>query len=123
MDGANAPNTPELAYNIGISHIFPLENLSFDIHGSVNYVWQDEVSFPLNGDPLLVQDSYGLLNFSLSMIDKEDRYEVMLFGKNINDEEFVSGATESSGFIARKSIRLSRGAQSYYGVRLKYNFR
>ena len=89
----------------------------------MNYVWQDEVSFPLNGDPLLVQDSYGLLNFSLSMIDKEDRYEVMLFGKNINDEEFVSGATESSGFIARKSIRLSRGAQSYYGVRLKYNFR
>lgn len=123
MDGSGPPNTPEFAYNIGISHIFPLNNLSFDIHGSVNYVWQDEVNFPLNGDPLLVQDSYGLLNFSLSMVDKEDRYEVTLFGRNINDEEFYSDSSESSGFIARQYVRVTRGAQSFYGVRLKYNFR
>ena len=123
MDGADAPNTPELAYNIGISHIFPLDGLSFDIHGSLNYVWQDDVNFPLNGDPLLVQDSYGLLNFSLSMVDKDDRYEVTLFGRNINDEEFYSDSSESSGFIARQYVRVTRGAQSFYGVRLKYNFR
>ena len=122
MDGADAPNTPEFAYNIGISHIFPLDNLSFDIHGSVNYVWQDEVNFPLNGDPLLAQDSYGLLNFSLSMVDKDDRYEVTLFGRNINDEEFYSDSSEASGFIARQYVRVTRGAQSFYGVRLKYNF-
>ena len=122
MDGSDAPNTPELAYNVGISHIFPLDNLSFDIHGSVNYVWQDEVNFPLNGDPLLVQDSYGLLNFSLSMVDKDDRYEVTLFGRNINDENFYSDSSEASGFIARQYVRVTRGAQSFYGVRLKYNF-
>ena len=123
MDGANAPNTPELAYNIGVSHVFPLNDLSFDIHGSVNYVWQDEVNFPLNGDPLLTQDSFGLLNFSLSMVDKDDRYEVTLFGRNINDKEFYSDSSESSGFIARQYVRVTRGAQAYYGVRLKYNFR
>ena len=123
MDGANAPNTPELAYNIGVSHVFPLNDLSFDIHGSVNYVWQDEVNFPLNGDPLLIQDSFGLLNFSLSMVDKDDRYEVALFGRNINDKEFYSDSSESSGFIARQYVRVTRGAQAYYGVRLKYNFR
>jgi iron complex outermembrane receptor protein len=122
MDGSDAPNTPELAFNVGISHIFPLDNLSFDIHGSVNYVWQDEVNFPLNGDPLLVQDSYGLLNFSLSMVDKDDRYEVTLFGRNINDENFYSDSSEASGFIARQYVRVTRGAQSFYGVRLKYNF-
>ena len=122
MDGSDAPNTPELAYNVGISHIFPLDNLSFDIHGSVNYVWQDEVNFPLNGDPLLVQDSYGLLNFSLSMVDKDDRYEVTLFGRNINDENFYSDSSEASGFIARQYVRVTRGAQSFYGVKLKYNF-
>lgn len=123
MDGANAPNTPELAYNIGVSHVFPLNDLSFDIHGSVNYVWQDEVNFPLNGDPLLIQDSFGLLNFSLSMVDKDDRYEVALFGRNINDKEFYSDSSESNGFIARQYVRVTRGAQAYYGVRLKYNFR
>ena len=123
MDGANAPNTPELAYNIGVSHVFPLNDLSFDIHGSVNYVWQDEVNFPLNGDPLLIQDSFGLLNFSLSMVDKDDRYEVALFGRNINDKEFYSDSSEASGFIARQYVRVTRGAQAYYGVRLKYNFR
>lgn len=122
MDGANAPNTPELAYNIGISHIFPIDGQSFDIHGSLNYVWQDEVNFPLNGDPQLAQDSYGLLNFSLSMVDKEDRYEVTLFGRNITDEQFYSDSSESSGFIARQYVRVTRGAQAFYGLRLKYNF-
>ena len=122
MEGANAPNTPELAYNIGISHIFPLDGQSFDIHGSLNYVWQDKVNFPLNGDPLVAQDSYGLLNFSLSMVDKEDRYTVTLFGKNINDEEFYNSSSEASGFIARQHVRVTRGAQAFYGVRLQYNF-
>ena len=80
------------------------------------------MNFPLNGDPLVAQDSYGLLNFSLSMVDKEDRYTVTLFGKNINDEEFYNSSSEASGFIARQHVRVTRGAQAFYGVRLQYNF-
>ena len=80
------------------------------------------MNFPLNGDPQLAQDSYGLLNFSLSMVDKEDRYEVTLFGRNITDEQFYSDSSESSGFIARQYVRVTRGAQAFYGLRLKYNF-
>jgi iron complex outermembrane recepter protein len=122
MDGSAAPNTPELAYNIGIDHMIPLDGMPFDLHGSLNYVWQDDVNFPLNGDPQLVQDSYGLLNFSLSAVDKNERYSVTLFGKNVTDKEFYSDSSEASGFIARQYVRVTRGAQAYYGLRLKYNF-
>ena len=45
------------------------------------------------------------------------------FGRNIIDKEFYSDSSESSGFIARQYVRVTRVAQAYYGVRLKYNFR
>ncbi|MGI9324724.1 MAG: TonB-dependent receptor domain-containing protein, partial [Pseudomonadales bacterium] len=122
VEGTDATNTPELKYNLGANLDVPLSSMPFDLYGSVNYVWQDDIHFSLNDDPLLTQDSYGILNFSLGLVDKEDRYDLSIFGKNVTDEEFVNDASESSGFIARRYVRVTRGAQAFYGIRLRYNF-
>ena len=122
VEGTDATNTPELKYNLGINIDIPLNSMPFDLYGSMNYVWQDDVHFSLNDDPLLYQDSYGVLNLALGLVDNEGRYELSLFGRNITDEDFVNDASESSGFIARRYVRVTRGAQAFYGIRLKYNF-
>ena len=122
MDGSNAPNTPELKYNIAMDIDMPLGNMPFDAYASVTYIWQDDVIFTLNQDPLTVQDDYGLLDIAFGFIDKEGRYELSIFGKNVTDEFFVNDYSESVGTIGRAYARATRGAQAYYGAKFTYKF-
>ena len=63
-----------------------------------------------------------MLDIALGIIDKEGRYELSLFGKNVTDELFFSHHSDASGTIARVFSRVDRGSQAYYGVKAKFNF-
>ena len=122
IDGDNAPSAPELKYNVTLDVDVPLSDLPFDGYASVSYVWQDDVVFALNQDPLSVQEDYGLLDISLGITDNEGRWELSVYGKNVTDEFFANGLSDASGFIGRIQTRVTRGAHAYYGARFKYNF-
>lgn len=115
-DGA-PPNTPEWKYNINVDFEIPLNGRPFNAFASVGYAWQDDVTFVFNNDPLLEQDSYGLLDAALGIVENDGRYELSIFGKNLTDEEFVNSANETSGSFGRKWVTVTRGAQAYYGVK------
>ena len=120
--GTTAPNTPEMKYNISLDASLPLEHLPFSAFGNITYTWQDDVHFTLNNDPHLVQEAYGLLDLTVGVVDKAGRYEASLFGKNVTDEEWYGAARENAGGISRAFHRQPRGAEAYYGARVKYNF-
>jgi len=111
-----------LKYTIGLAANFPTQNLPFDVFGNLNYVWQDDIQFTLNQDDLATQESYGLLNLTLGIVDKNGRYEVQVYGKNITDEFFVADSFEAFGALGRQVIRVPRSAQAYWGAKLKINF-
>lgn len=122
VSGTEAPNTPEWKYNVAMDIDIPLDDMPFAAFANVTYTWQDDVHFPLNNDPLLVQDDYGVLDISFGIADNNGRYELSFFGKNVTDEFFVNDASEGFGTIARAYIRATRSSQAYYGAKFKYNF-
>ena len=122
VSGKQGTNAPDLKYTIGLAANFPTQNLPFDFFGNLNYVWQDDIQFTLNQDDLATQESYGLLNLTLGIVDKDGRYEVQIYGKNITDEFYVADSFEAFGALGRQVIRVPRAAQAYWGARLKINF-
>jgi iron complex outermembrane receptor protein len=122
VSGKPTTNTPDLKYNIGLSADFPTRNLPFDFFGYLNYTWQDDIQFTLNQDDLATQSSYGILDLTLGLADKDGRYEFQLYGKNLTDESFVADAFEAFGALGRRVIRVPRNAQTYWGARVKVNF-
>ena len=122
VSGSRPPMSPEWAYSLGVDVDLPFNSLPFDGFAFAGYAWQDDVHYTLNDDPVLYQDSYGLLDLTFGIRDKEDRYELAVFGKNVADEEFRGSLREAAGSISRKYGVVSRNARAYYGLRLKYNF-
>jgi len=120
--GNRPPNTPEFKYNIALDFDLPFTSMPFDGYGNISYVWQDDVFFDYNNNPLLAQDSYGTLDISVGIAERQGRYDLSLFGKNVTDKEFIGDASAGFGSFGRATVRIGRNAQAYYGARLCYNF-
>lgn len=122
LDGKEAVVAPELSYRASARFDLPLDSMPFTGFAILAYTWQDEVQYKLTFDPYTVQDSYGLTDITLGIEDKEGRYQVSIFGKNITDEEFVANWDASPGTIGRQYARVPRQSQGYYGIKARYNF-
>ena len=122
VSGKPGTNAPDLKYNVGLAANFPTQSLPFDFFGNLSYVWQDDVQFTLNQDDLARQESYGVLDVTLGLADKDGRYELHVYGKNVTDEVYVADAFEAFGALGRQVVRVPRGAQTYWGARFKINF-
>jgi len=122
VSGRQATNAPKWALNAYASFNVPTERLPFDFYGLVNYAWKSAVQYSLNQDDLARQKAYGLLDFTLGIRDKNKRYEVFVYGKNILDQFYVEDAFEAFGALGRKVIRVPRNAEAYFGIGAKYNF-
>lgn len=120
--GRPATNNPEFAYNLYAAFDIPTEGLPVDFYGNVNWSWRDDIQPSLDHDDLLLQEAYGLLDITLGIKDKNDRFVAYIYGKNITDEFYWSNAQSLPGFLGRQSINFSRNSQAYYGAGLKVNF-
>lgn len=72
-------------------------------HGTVlaglSYTWQDEYFTGASNVPEFLIDSYGLLNARIGYTWADEQWRVMLWGRNLSDEEFVR-IRGTSGAIA-----------------------
>jgi len=53
------------------------------------YRWQDDILFAIDQDERKVQDSYGILDLSVALRDRDERYELTLFVNNVTDESYA----------------------------------
>lgn len=102
------------------------------VRGEVAY--KDEVYFFPDLDPDLVGEDYTLVNASIGIRAADDSWEIMLWGKNIFDEEYLqegsrnrdngsdSFAAATGGPLPSEGYRVTAGDQATYGVSLKYRF-
>jgi iron complex outermembrane receptor protein len=123
VSGKSTVNTPELSYRAAARYELPLGTMPFNAFAKLSYSWQDEVNYKLTFDPMSRQGAYGLADVVVGIVDKDERYEVSLFGKNVAGEDFVLNLDNSSGSSGRQIARVTRDSESYYGIRARYNFR
>jgi iron complex outermembrane recepter protein len=122
LDGTNPPNIPEWKYTAAANYDLPLGNMPFDGYGRLSYVWQDDTIAGLKQDPLATQDSYGILNMVVGITDKEGRYDISIFGRNITDEFFSPQKGEIQQLGLGYFQYASRDAQAYWGINAKFFF-
>lgn len=124
--GGDLPNSPDWKWNLRADYIVEMASMPFDGFLNFSYMWQDEVQFRLDQNPLSVYDSYGVADFSLGINERDsDRYRVTLFVNNITDENYSSNITDwRQLFGGKMSLTnvFTRNSQRYYGIRVKYNF-
>ena len=122
LDGKSGVMAPDLAYRALVRYDIMFDTLPFDGFAQVSYTWQDDIQFRLTYDPMTEQDAYGLTDIVVGIEDRQGRYTVSVFGKNIGDEEFVNNLDSADGVIGRVFGRVTRQARAYYGIRARYNF-
>jgi iron complex outermembrane receptor protein len=125
--GNELQNSPDWKVSIAGDYLLPLADLPFDGFLNFNYVWRDEVNYDIKGSPLAVQDSFGITNLNLGIVESSsEKYRVTLFVNNLFDEFHSSSITDAlSGqlFTGEMIVRIpTRSEERYAGIRLRYAF-
>lgn len=126
LDGSSLPNAPEWKYYVAANYTMPLGDLPFDGFVDLSYNWQDETHFGLSDGPIGSQDSYGIANLSVGIMEKDaGRYQVTLFVNNIADESYRNAIADIRALYGDKLAvvqNLPRDSERYYGARFRWEF-
>lgn len=122
VDGEPSIGTPDLSYAISARYEIPQITESISGFIAANWNWTDEVQFDLDGDPLTVQDSYGLLDLAMGIEEVEGKYKLSIFGKNVMDTFFAGSKTSGVNILGRVAINTPSQAQFFWGMQAMYNF-
>ena len=85
--GLEFERVPEWQYTVAANYETEIGDLGF-LNFRTAYQWLDSQFVDTLNSPSLRLDSYGLLDVSASYIDPSQRYEVSVFGRNLNDAKF-----------------------------------
>lgn len=84
----NLPFAPRWTYDISATYEIPAAYGTFTFHASWNY--SDEyLTTNLKTDKLFFRDSVGEFNASISFEDSDERFQLALIGRNLNDQEEI----------------------------------
>ncbi|MEN8721836.1 MAG: TonB-dependent receptor [Alphaproteobacteria bacterium] len=86
VTGKPLPRAPEFNFSGGFNAGVPLgnTNLAFIIGGDA--LWQGDILFDLDQDPIDAQEAYWLFNARLGIADIDGAWRFVVHGKNIADE-------------------------------------
>jgi len=88
LSGGDLPFSPDWRANLSANYQFCLSD-QFDMALRGTYRWQDDILFAIDQDERKVQDSYGILDLSVALRDRNERYELTLFVNNVTDESYA----------------------------------
>lgn len=102
---------PEWTVHVAAEYTVPLGTA--DLTGRVDYSWRSDTFFDRGNTALDTQEAYGLLNARLRY--DADTFYVDLFGRNLTDEEYVTGQLINPPFSCNcRTVNL--GNPLTYGV-------
>jgi iron complex outermembrane receptor protein len=108
--GNQLPYAPEYSFNVGGDYVVPTAqaNYTFNIH----YAYTD--SLFINADNLVKQPSFGYLNSSLTWASHNGKWDVRLWGKNLNNAHTYTFLLEQQGI----GVTASPAAPRTFGITL-----
>jgi iron complex outermembrane receptor protein len=125
LEGVRLPFAPEWKASLVADYVWPafgrfdmFANLALSYTGEQ---YTDLATSPVGNNPLLLIDSYALMDASLGLTSQDDTWRLALVGKNLTDESYASLLTPGG---PGGSIRMliPREADRYWGVQLRMNF-
>lgn len=103
LDGKNLPGTPDSTFNLGAEYTWEgVSGSNWDVRVRGDYYHQASAFSRVWNSPRDRLDSWDNINLSLQLANTESGLSVELFGKNITDEEVITGAyltDDSSGLF------------------------
>lgn len=88
-----------------------------ELNAALNGRWQDKSYADLEGNPLFVIDSYGMLNASVGVGAPAKGWELSVWGRNITDEYYWSAVSSNANVVVRFP-----GKPTTYGASLTWKF-
>jgi iron complex outermembrane receptor protein len=117
------PGTSRFRGIATINYTLPLPSLPFDATFGLLYRYQTNTHYDLFGDPASRQGSFGVLNLSAGITDRDRHYSFEVFVNNVTDRRYYAGLAQA--ILAQGATieaTYDRDSFRYAGVRLKYDF-
>ena len=116
LDGNALPGTPDTTFNVGAEYTWEgVLGGNFDLRVRGDYYYQAEAFSRVFNTQRDVLESWDNVNLSLQLMNTENDWSLEIFGKNITDEEVITGAyltDDSSGLFSNVFLN----EPSTYGV-------
>lgn len=120
LEGAELDNAPELTVSSFLQYRDSFETWSgYEWFGRLEYIYTDSFFLAQDLDPKLENDATNLFNGRLGITDMDESWEVVLWGRNLTDENY---------YAAGLDVPILSGYAGYnapprtYGVSLRFNF-
>ncbi|MCP5172315.1 MAG: TonB-dependent receptor [Porticoccaceae bacterium] len=131
FSGDRLPFAPELTYSVGLDYRVPLDNggelfFGANVRGQSDSdaaIGGDRISFPNTPQNSSFQkypfemDGYTLLDLRAGYVTEDDKWKIMVWGKNVTDEYYWTSVIPSSDNMARFA-----GRPATYGITLGYTY-
>ena len=113
--GARLAVNPEDKFILGVRQEFNLSDSTL-AYGMIEYSYVGDMFLNASNDPLTYQDSYNTVNLRLGMMLEDYQTEITLWGRNITDEEQLTGAIDFNNLTGYVN------EPRFWGVEFKANF-
>lgn len=122
LSGGDLPFSPDWKASLQAVYTWELDSLDLLLKGAVRS--QDDVQYGLHQDPNTIEDSYTIFDVSTTLQDREDRWDVTLFVKNLTDEFYVSTIQSSNESIMPNGYTqiLPRQYERRVGLEARYRW-
>lgn len=124
LSGGDLPYSPDWKLNLAANYTIGLERQPFDVILNASFRAQDDVQLSIDQDHYQSQDGYEIVDLSVKLQDKDDRYSAALFVKNAFDEDYVSNiSAQNENLVPNAYMQfLPRSFERRIGVELRYNW-
>ncbi|NBC35829.1 TonB-dependent receptor [Novosphingobium sp. FSY-8] len=124
LSGKRLPTAPMWKFTAGVDKRIALDDeLNLTLGGVMTY--QSSIAYSSNWNPGSVQTAYALLNLSVGVASKSERWSVTAFVNNVTDQHYLSNISDVGGRWGNKPVFTGwygRDAARYAGLRLESKF-
>ncbi|RIK93919.1 MAG: TonB-dependent receptor [Proteobacteria bacterium] len=114
--GKRLNSAPKWSYNLFAQYTHDLGDMgSLSLRGE--YAWKGRQFFTVVNDNIQTSPSYELVNASISYTSPDERWQVILYGRNLTNDQYLISA---GGFTAVPSG--TPGDPRTYGLRLAFTY-
>lgn len=115
LSGNELPSAPPLNLNVLARYEWAAFGGTLAVQADAKY--NDDQYFSVNNDPVLAQEAYSVVNARAGYTTASGRLSVTLWGRNLGDEQYATGAYDLAAFGFDQIIV---GDPRSYGLTLSY---
>lgn len=121
IKGRRAVAAPKLKYVINANYDGDFGPDSFKYHINLNFTHQSAIQYQLDFNPDTEEPSHNFLSASIGFTSPDDRWEILVYGKNLTNELYYSNIG-TTATIGRAFARVGRDYQRYGGIKVTHRF-